>query len=207
MSTLVQIQELNGFSRGTRQKGFSLVELMVVVAIIGILSAVAVPSVNKYMAKARQTEAKANLSMYYGANKVFFTEYGIFDTKFTVIGFKPEGRMRYNVGHTFGGHNLAELQSFGYQSLTALPAVDYVSSGVYCNTPTNGVQYAQAGCRMTSDAAPAVTDGGCVPAPGALPLTSVFTACASGKITNRNVWDSWSIDQNKNLINVQDGTE
>ena len=57
------------------QSGFSLVELMVVVAIIGILATVAIPSVSKYMAKARQSEAKAALSSLYSANKSFFVEY------------------------------------------------------------------------------------------------------------------------------------
>lgn len=205
MSTLVQNKV--GSSKLKQNKGFSLVELMVVVAIIGILSAVAVPSVNKYMAKARQTEAKANLSMYYGANKVFHTEYGIFDTNFTTIGFKPEGRMRYNVGHTTAGLNIAQLGTYGYTA----PAVLFVgvNSGVYCDTPAGVSRYAQAGCRMTADAAPLPSTGGCAPLPAAAgPMTTIFTACAAGRITNRaGIWDSWSITQNKTLTNNRDGTE
>src|SRR4051812_14089401 len=81
-------------------KGFSLVELMVVVAIIGILASVAIPSVNKYMAKARQSEAKTNLGSLYTAEKAFQSEYTRFHTAFQAIGFAPEGRMRYNVGFT-----------------------------------------------------------------------------------------------------------
>ncbi len=203
------VQNKVGFSRLKQNKGFSLVELMVVVAIIGILSAVAVPSVNKYMAKARQTEAKANLSMYYGANKVFHTEYGTFDTKLTVIGFKPEGRMRYNVGHTFGGLSQAELGTYNYT--TPLPPAGpgrAVNTAGLCTTAAGLPQWAQAGCRMTADAAPLVTAGGCPVAPANVAgLTTVFTACAAGRITNRAVWDSWSIDQNKNLQNRNDGTE
>ena len=82
----------------TSQAGFSLVELMVVVAIIGVLAAVAVPNVTKYIAKARQSEAKTNLSSIYTSEKAFYAEYNAYHNMFGAIGYSPEGKLRYNVG-------------------------------------------------------------------------------------------------------------
>ena len=56
-------------------KGFSLVELMVAVGIIGSMSAVAVPNYAKFKARSLQATAQQNLSNIYTLQNLYFTEH------------------------------------------------------------------------------------------------------------------------------------
>lgn len=72
-----------------RQSGFTLVELMVVVAIIGLLSAVAIPNFKKYQAKSKISEAKLQLSAAYTAEQSFFSDFNMYHTCLPYMGFDP----------------------------------------------------------------------------------------------------------------------
>src|SRR5438093_2141255 len=77
------------------QKGFTLIELMIVVAIIGILAAIAIPNFIKFQARSKQSEAKTNLKALFTAQKAYFGERDQFLTRGDTIGFSPEQSNRY----------------------------------------------------------------------------------------------------------------
>ena len=79
------------------EAGFTLVELMIVVAIIGVLSAVAIPNFKKYQAKAKTSEAKIQLAAAYTAEQAFYGDFGIYHQCLSYMGFDPsrETQARY----------------------------------------------------------------------------------------------------------------
>lgn len=77
------------------QRGFTLIELMIVVAIIGILAAIAIPNFNRFQAKSKQSEAKTNLKGIFTAAKARFAERDWYGNTFAMIGYAPEKNNRY----------------------------------------------------------------------------------------------------------------
>ena len=56
------------------QKGFTLIELMIVIAIIGILAAIAIPQFTVYKAKGYNAVSKSDLKNAYTAAQAYFTD-------------------------------------------------------------------------------------------------------------------------------------
>jgi len=101
------------------RKGFTLVELMIVVAIIGILAAIAIPNFLQFRLKAKTSEAKSNLGAMRSTEVAYFAEWNFYvgnsgvnprplanldgakfgwntGTTFSIIGFAPEGQVYYS---------------------------------------------------------------------------------------------------------------
>src|SRR3989442_2748459 len=79
-------------------RGFTLIELMIVVAIIGILAAIAIPNFMTYQAKARQSEAKVNLGGVFTTATSYFAENNTYSVpNANALGYMPAGNIRYNL--------------------------------------------------------------------------------------------------------------
>jgi len=100
-----------------RQDGFTLVELMVVVAIIGLLSAVAIPNFQKYQARSKTSEAKLQLAAIYTAEQSFYSDYNIYHNCLRYMGYDPmdETPSRY---YTVGFSAAAAIEATMYASAT-----------------------------------------------------------------------------------------
>ena len=79
----------------SQRRGFTLVELMIVVAIIGILASLAIPNFIKFQARSKQAEAKTNLKAIFTGQRSYHAERDTYSTNIGDISFDPERGNRY----------------------------------------------------------------------------------------------------------------
>lgn len=81
--------------RSRDNAGFTLIELMIVVAIIGVLAAIAIPAYQAHMIKSKQVEAKTTLGAVYTNEVIYLSENGTYSGDPVAIGLDMEGKKLY----------------------------------------------------------------------------------------------------------------
>ena len=157
-----------------QQKGFTLIELMVVVAIIGILASIAIPAYLKVVANAKKSEAKMNLSSIYTTEIAYFAENGRYGSDFYQLGWAPEGK------------NIYEYK-IGDGSIACNPKKIIVG----CNSINSQLPPAVALCAFTRQTSPRNDSEAAVG----------FAATAEGNIDPGDPSDGWSMSQIKDIKN------
>jgi type IV pilus assembly protein PilA len=171
-------------------QGFTLIELMVVVAIIGILSAIAVPNYQKFQGRARQSEAKTELAGIYTTEQAFAVEQGTFTTCLSDIGYTVDAAAKVYYTHGF-----QVIGAVGSREASITPALACSNAA-----ETEHVNYFKA----TASAGGAKTAFADLVAAETVTSPNTFTAGAHGRVAAPGN-DVWTITEGKVLTNTPGG--
>jgi len=110
-----------------KSKGFTLVELIIVIVIVGILSIVAVPIYRGYTKKAIATEAKTLLGSIATSQKVYYAEFGMFIPTGGTIGYFKELDIDARANKYFPDYS-STANNTGTKTFTAIVVGDNASA-------------------------------------------------------------------------------
>ena len=183
------------------QYGFSLIEIMVAVAIVGLLTSIAIPQYQKYQRKSLQNEAKILLSNMYTIERVFSLNWGYGTPNLQQLGFVARGNLAYNAGFNVKAAGTCNTNdttrpscSPGYQGPvvastgeTKLIDIHNLCTGTPCSHQHTNPETLSANAKVENT------------------FRKVqFTIEANRKFGNGKQ-DRWTIDHNKRLRNIESG--
>ncbi len=177
-------------SKLQNQKGFTLIELMIVVAIIGILAAIAIPNFLRYQAKSRQSEARTNLGGIFVAQTSYYGE----QSRYGSLG---------EIGYALAGQG---SNRYTYRSGAGL-ATGGANAGVIFPTNNYDTINAAVGNIVAYTGPAGIATNFDSTAVGALPG---FTATAAANLDNDASFDGWYVNDIKAglaLANPDDVTQ
>src|SRR5690606_16242997 len=93
-----ELAALNRASKAGKMRGFTMIELMIVVVIVGILAAIAYPSYRSYVLRANRAEARALLLDIAAREERFFSNNNTYTADLTQLGFPAAGAVESEHG-------------------------------------------------------------------------------------------------------------
>ncbi len=160
------------------RRGFSLVELMVVVAIMGVLAAIAIPAYNEYRKAAKKTAYKSDMLGLHKGWLAFGVELDSFCERET----NPSNASIGNVGM----QSLLSSKLYGKNS-NAVNAVCNAGAGAgSCSANSGTASPTPTGCSLSDPTVPAGICTGCACSTSGTTVFTAYVPAVSGRATKHN---------------------
>jgi type IV pilus assembly protein PilA len=173
-----------------RDGGFTLIELMIVCAIIGVMAALAIPGYIRFTAQARQAEARSNLGTVFVSETAYQADKGRY-SDFASIGYSlatQTNRYTYHSPNAAGTGPGGTVQGVNLY---------HTNAGSSASGGTNQLP--------SPSSAPGWIASNAATAAGTNPST--FTASATGNLDQDVFTDNWHVSDAKTGLNVADNSD